>query len=210
VVDEEQLVADSLVQILNMFGFNACSLYSGSDAVEQAMRKPYDVLISEVVLKGMSGIDAAIEIRTILPNCKVLLVSGNNRTDDMLKDAISQGHDFEILAKPVHPTVIIDWLKALNVVILNERDFGQRRTYGEAEYESMKRTRGRNPKRFSRILQARLVQANLQRIPIEVVPLVAIPKPVLRNAMRSRPRRAKGVPQARRVRPRIPAEKSNN
>lgn len=116
VVDEEQLVADSLVQILNMVGFNACSLYSCSDAVEQATRKPYDVLISEVVMEGLSGIDAAIKIQTILPNCKVLLVSGNNRTAEMMEEAHDRGHDFDILAKPVHPSLIIDRLKGMSVV----------------------------------------------------------------------------------------------
>ena len=116
VVDEEQLVADSLVQVLNLVGFSACSVYSGSDAVEQATKEPYDVLISEVVLKGLSGIDAAIQICQVLPNCKVLLVSGNNQTDDMLKDAHGRGHHFDIMAKPVHPSLIIDRLKALSVV----------------------------------------------------------------------------------------------
>jgi DNA-binding response OmpR family regulator len=116
VVDEEQLVADSLVQILNLVGFSACSLYSGSDAVERATQEPYDVLISEVVLKGLSGIDAAIEIRIILPDCKVLLVSGDNRTDDMLIDAHERGYDFDIVAKPVHPDEIIDRLRAMSVL----------------------------------------------------------------------------------------------
>jgi DNA-binding NtrC family response regulator len=116
VVDDEQLVADSLVQILNMFGFDASSGYSGSEAIEQAAAAPFDVLISDVVMDGMTGIDAAIEVRKVLPNCKVLLVSGNTRTADMLKDACERGHDFDILAKPVHPTVIIDRLKAMCVV----------------------------------------------------------------------------------------------
>jgi DNA-binding response OmpR family regulator len=116
VVDDEHLIADSLVQILNMAGFNAVPLYSGSDAVEQATQKPCDVLISDVVMDGMTGIDAAIEIRKLLPGCKVLLVSGNNRTADMLKDAHERGHDFDILAKPVHPSEIIDRLKAMSVL----------------------------------------------------------------------------------------------
>ena len=116
VIDDEQLVADSLVQILNMFGFNASSGYSGSQAVNRANTLALDVLITDVVMSEMTGIEAAIEIRKILPNCKVLLVSGNNRTGDMLKDAHELGHDFDILAKPVHPTVIIERLKALSVV----------------------------------------------------------------------------------------------
>ena len=59
--------------------------------------------------------------------------------------------------------------------------------------------RRRDPDRFSKILQARLAQADQQRISTEVVPLAAIPKPVLRNAPLSRPRRPKGIPKARRA-----------
>jgi DNA-binding response OmpR family regulator len=113
VVDDDQAVADSLVQVLNMVGFNAIPLYSGSDAVEQATQKPYDVLISDVVMAGMTGIDAAIEICKVLPNCKVLLISGNIETSDLLMAAHDLGHDFDILAKPFHPSEIIDRLNAM-------------------------------------------------------------------------------------------------
>ena len=116
VVDDEPLIADSLAEILNMVGFNASSEYSGSHAIDRAATAPFDVLISDVVMDGITGIDAAIKIRIILPNCKVLLVSGNNRTADLLKDAHERGHNFDILAKPVHPSLIIDWLKAKSVV----------------------------------------------------------------------------------------------
>jgi CheY-like chemotaxis protein len=116
VVDDEELVADSLVQILNMFGFDATSGYSGPQAIDRANTAAFDVLITDVVMSEMTGIEAAIEIRKVLPNCKVLLVSGNNRTGDMLKDANERGHDFDILAKPVHPSVIIDRLKSMSVV----------------------------------------------------------------------------------------------
>ena len=124
VVDDEKLVADSLVQILNLSGFNAHSLYSGSGAVERAKQEPYDVLITEVVLTGLSGIDAAIEVSIILPNCNVLLMSGDNQTDDMLKDTHARGHDFEILPKPVYPTVIIDRLKRYERRELNTKRQG--------------------------------------------------------------------------------------
>lgn len=90
VVDDEELVADSLVQILKTFGFNASSGYSGSEAIDRAATAAFDVLISDVVMDGVNGIDSAIEICKILPNCKVLLVSGNNRTTDLLKDALER------------------------------------------------------------------------------------------------------------------------
>lgn len=112
VVDDEHLIADSLVDVLHMLGFSAASRYSGAEAIDQAATSPFDVLITDVVMVGMTGIDAAIEICKILPNCKVLLLSGNVSTTDLLKDAHQRGYDFDILAKPIHPSVIIDWLRA--------------------------------------------------------------------------------------------------
>lgn len=60
----------------------------------------------------MNGIEAAIEICKLLPECKVLLVSGDNNTDALLQEALSRGYEFEILAKPVHPLVLFQTLRA--------------------------------------------------------------------------------------------------
>ena len=115
IVDDERLIADSLAWILNLTGFNAWSVYSGSEAINHAVINPIDILVSDVVMEGMSGIEAAIEICKLLPHCKVLLFSGNIETSDLLKAAQERGHNFDILAKPVHPSVMIETLKAMNV-----------------------------------------------------------------------------------------------
>jgi len=46
----------------------------------------------------------------------VLLVSGNEKAADLLNEANERGYDFEILAKPVHPSVIIDRLSEMSVL----------------------------------------------------------------------------------------------
>jgi hypothetical protein len=53
-------------------------------------------------------------MRAICPQCKVLLISGNQRTSQLLADAVRDGYEFEILAKPVHPTVILERLREQN------------------------------------------------------------------------------------------------
>jgi CheY-like chemotaxis protein len=115
VVDDEQLIADTLVQILNMMGYDAVSVYNGAEAIECAAKTPFDMLISDVVMPGMNGIDSAIEICKLIPACKVLLISGNNRTADLLKEAHSKGHLFDVLAKPVHPREILARLAAMSL-----------------------------------------------------------------------------------------------
>jgi CheY-like chemotaxis protein len=111
VVDDEQVIADTLAKILDINGYDASAVYSGLSAVESARALQPDLIISDVIMQDMDGIEAAIKIRTFLPSCKILLFSGQAATADLLENARSQGHDFEILAKPVHPSELLAKLK---------------------------------------------------------------------------------------------------
>lgn len=103
VVDDERVIADTLAIILNQHGFEASAVYTGTGAVERARNVHPDLIISDVIMPDMNGIEAAISIRGFLPTCKILLFSGQAATADLLESARAQGHEFEILAKPVHP-----------------------------------------------------------------------------------------------------------
>ncbi len=112
VADDERVIADTLAIILNQSGFQATAVYSGEKAVETAKSLRPDMLISDVIMTDMNGIDAAIKIRTMLPACKILLFSGQAATADLLDRARVQGHEFEILAKPVHPQDLLARLRS--------------------------------------------------------------------------------------------------
>jgi CheY-like chemotaxis protein len=112
VADDEQVIANTLAIILNQAGFEARAVYSGEKALEALDDFQPDMLISDVIMTGMTGIEAAIQTRTKLPNCKILLFSGQAATADLLERARTQGHEFEILAKPVHPTDLLAKLRA--------------------------------------------------------------------------------------------------
>jgi CheY-like chemotaxis protein len=111
VVDDEQVIADTLAKILDINGYDASAVYSGLSAVESARALEPDLIISDVIMQDMDGIEAAIKIRAFLPSCKILLFSGQAATADLLENARSQGHDFEILAKPVHPSELLAKLR---------------------------------------------------------------------------------------------------
>jgi CheY-like chemotaxis protein len=70
------------------------------------------MLISDVIMADLNGIDAAIRIRGMLPNIKILLFSGQAATADLLEKARAQGYEFEILAKPVHPQDLLTRLRS--------------------------------------------------------------------------------------------------
>ena len=111
VVDDARTIADTLAQILNLNGFQAVAAYSGEHALQLAGVQHFDHLVSDVVMDGINGVEAAIAICSLLPKCSVLLMSGNNDTDRLLREAEGHGHSFDILAKPFHPLLVIDKLR---------------------------------------------------------------------------------------------------
>jgi len=111
VADDERVIADTLAMILNQSGFVARAVYSGEKALELAESFVPDMLISDVIMADLNGIDAAIKIRALLPSIKILLFSGQAATADLLEKARAQGYEFEILAKPVHPQDLLNKLR---------------------------------------------------------------------------------------------------
>jgi len=111
VADDEQVIANTLAVILNQHGFEARAVYSGEEAIQALDGFQPDMLITDVIMTGITGIEAAIAARTRLPRCKVLLFSGQAATAGLLDKARLQGHEFEVLAKPVHPTDLLAKLR---------------------------------------------------------------------------------------------------
>jgi CheY-like chemotaxis protein len=111
VVDDERVIADTLAMILNQSGFEARAVYSGEKALETVATFLPDMLISDVIMADLNGIDAAIRIRGLMPKIKILLFSGQAATADLLEKARAQGYEFEILAKPVHPQDLLTKLR---------------------------------------------------------------------------------------------------
>jgi DNA-binding response OmpR family regulator len=107
IVDDERVIADTLAAILTNSGFAPLVAYDGKSALEIAEAIPPELLISDVVMPGMNGIELAIAIVHAVADCKVLLFSGQASTVDLLADARTQGHHFTTLTKPIHPTELL-------------------------------------------------------------------------------------------------------
>ncbi len=77
-----------------------------------------DVLITDVIMPGINGIDAAIMVLIKLPRCRILLFSGQaaTATAHLLEDARAQNHEFETLAKPVHPVELLAKVRSLELL----------------------------------------------------------------------------------------------
>jgi DNA-binding NtrC family response regulator len=107
VVDDEPIIADTLVEILNGEGHNAVAVSNGDSAIRWAgMIKP-DIVISDVVMPGIDGVETAKAILKSVPDCRIILFSGQIASVNLLDNARKQGFSFEILAKPVNPDILL-------------------------------------------------------------------------------------------------------
>jgi CheY-like chemotaxis protein len=111
VVDDEALIADTIVQILNRNGYVAQAAYSGADAIEAARRISPELVLSDVLMPFIDGVEAAIAIRKLLPDCRIVLFSGQAATVEILARARDRGYNFELLPKPIHPTKLLQHLR---------------------------------------------------------------------------------------------------
>jgi len=107
VVDDEHVIASTLAAILQMHGFSAKFFTSPLEALAAARAKSPDLLISDVEMPSLSGIDLAIQMKTLYPACKILLFSGQPSNLDLLDSARAQGHDFDLLLKPIPPPELL-------------------------------------------------------------------------------------------------------
>jgi CheY-like chemotaxis protein len=107
IVDDERRIADTSALILQSAGYHTQTAYDGAAGLTRCREFHPDLVLTDVVMPGMSGIEMAIAIRQEFPGCTILLISGQAATADMLESARREGHSFELLAKPVHPTTLL-------------------------------------------------------------------------------------------------------
>lgn len=113
VVDDEFIIASTLATILQRNGFDAVYFTEPHKALDAARQQAPNLLITDVVMPGLSGVDLAIAIKEECPKCKILLFSGQAATANLLQASREKGHNFELLSKPIHPTEFLKKIKGV-------------------------------------------------------------------------------------------------
>jgi DNA-binding NtrC family response regulator len=112
IVDDEKNIADSLVMVFKIKGIEAIAAYSAESAVEAVESFEPDIVLSDVIMGKMTGVDLAIYLSRARPEVKVILFSGQGATGGLLTEGSKKGHEFHLLAKPIHPEKLIEELLA--------------------------------------------------------------------------------------------------
>ena len=113
VVDDEKGIVETLTAILQMKGYQVDSALDGVDGYEKARLLRPELVISDISMPKMNGIEMAIKITAELPGIRILLFSGQAVTLELLQQARARGYNFECLMKPFHPLDLIQKIEAL-------------------------------------------------------------------------------------------------
>jgi DNA-binding response OmpR family regulator len=111
VVDDEPAIADTLVDILIDEGWETFSVADGQAAIHWSRMIRPDVVIVDVMMPGINGIETAAAINRFLPECRIILFSGQAASVDLLDKARADGYQFEVLAKPIKPRDLLAILR---------------------------------------------------------------------------------------------------
>lgn len=105
-VDDSGLARRSARRILQEAGYTVVEAEDGFSALERyALERP-DVVLLDLVMQGMYGLDVLSKLREIDPNAKVIVVSADVQTSS--RDLVREAGALEFLNKPIQPREVVD------------------------------------------------------------------------------------------------------
>ena len=108
VVDDEPRISNTLCQVLRSAGYTAFAAYEAEGAMMLCKHHSADLLLSDVNMPAINGIELAQQVAHEVPGCRVILFSGHVDTDALLAAARRNGLAIECLAKPIFPEILLE------------------------------------------------------------------------------------------------------
>ena len=114
VIDDDDLVRDTLVRMLERAGFQAVSARNGREGLAQFHSHPPDLIVTDIIMPDFDGIETVMAFKRTAPAVPIIAVSGGGRTHTMqfLEAAQRLGADM-ILSKPFKQAELVSAITQL-------------------------------------------------------------------------------------------------
>lgn len=113
VVDDEQIIAGTIAIILRQAGFEVYPFQSALAAREKAKVRTPDLLLTDVAMPEMDGMELARKLTALHPRCNVICFSGHAEWKDLIRHPLYAA-PWKFLLKPVHPQALIQEIRNLS------------------------------------------------------------------------------------------------
>jgi DNA-binding response OmpR family regulator len=108
IANEDPMITSTLAAILDVGGIAVLTAQDGLAALETASVIPPQILIADLIMHGLNGLELARQVTRAAPDCEVILFVGNATVPGLQSTMRSLGCNFRILFKPVHPVELLE------------------------------------------------------------------------------------------------------
>lgn len=106
VVDDDDILRSLVLRVLTGGGFRAIGAQSGEEALEIVYDRKISLIITDIVMPGMSGLDVLRIVKEDVPKLPVLVMTGHSSKTDMQTEVMALGAS-GFITKPFHNTEIL-------------------------------------------------------------------------------------------------------
>ena len=108
VVDDNLDLLDTFALILKMKGYNVDTAGDGLSAVDKFKKRPFDVILMDLIMPRMNGVEAFRKIREINPGARVILMTAYYE-EEQIKTALDEGA-YRAVQKPVNVARLMEMI----------------------------------------------------------------------------------------------------
>jgi DNA-binding NtrC family response regulator len=106
IVDDEERFRTTLAKLLEKRQMDVFTVGSGMEAIDEIQRRLYDVIILDIKMPGLDGIETMAEIKKLQAGLEVILLTGHGTMDTAI-DGMRKGA-YDYLLKPCDIDVIVE------------------------------------------------------------------------------------------------------
>ncbi len=99
--EDDRSLSRSLDTWLTLEGFEVVTVYNGEEALNKLLQEQYDLLITDISMPRLNGVDLINKIRGVIPRLPIMVVSG--KLNDELKSELHEMEVDHMLPKPIKP-----------------------------------------------------------------------------------------------------------
>lgn len=111
IVEDDERIASLVRGGLEEHGYNVMVAYDGETGKKLVLQNDYDLIISDIILPKINGVDLCKQIKEIKPNIPVILLTALNTTDDIIEGFDAGANDY--LTKPFDFRILLARVRAL-------------------------------------------------------------------------------------------------
>ena len=113
IVDDNEALCKNLADILEFKGFDTVGVFDGYQAINAIKNKNFDVVLMDIKMPGISGIDTLEQLKHVLPNIFIIIITAF--ADDQFYNNEFRSDNYQIIEKPIDIDKMLLMLNNINI-----------------------------------------------------------------------------------------------